>query len=51
MNLDRFRASPAGRVIRAGQGDASYWAFAPNPLPPGRLSAPRISCLQLAKTQ
>ena len=34
MNLDRFRASPAGRVIRAGQGDASYWAFAPNPLPP-----------------
>ncbi len=34
MNLDRFRDSPAGRVIRTGQGDASYWAFAPNPLPP-----------------
>ena len=34
MNLDRFRDSPSGRVIRAGQGDASYWAFAPDPLPP-----------------
>jgi hypothetical protein len=34
MNLDRFRDTPAGRVIRAGTGDAAYWAFAPAPLPP-----------------
>lgn len=34
MNLDRFRASPAGRVVQVGQGIAAYWAFIPNPLPP-----------------
>lgn len=34
MNLDRFRTSPAGRVVQVGQGIAAYWAFLPNPLPP-----------------
>jgi Fic family protein len=34
MNPDRFRNTPAGRLIRAGRGDAAYWAFEPNPLPP-----------------
>ena len=34
MNHKDFENSPAGRVIKAGQGDAAYWAFIPNPLPP-----------------
>ncbi len=34
MNLDRFRQSSAGRLVKAGQGNAAYWAFVPNPLPP-----------------
>lgn len=34
MNLERFRHSSAGRLVKAGQGTAGYWAFVPNPLPP-----------------
>lgn len=34
MVAQRFQGSPAGRLVRAGSGDASYWAFVPNPLPP-----------------
>ena len=44
MNHKDFENSPAGRVIKAGQGDAAYWAFIPNPLPPGlsRLGIDRL---------
>jgi len=34
MDPQRFRGSPAGRVVRVGQGEAAYWAFVPHPLPP-----------------
>lgn len=34
MNLERFRASPAGRLVQATAGETAYWAFYPNPLPP-----------------
>ncbi len=34
MNLERYKDSTAGRVIKVGQGDAAYWAFVPEPLPP-----------------
>lgn len=34
MNLERFRNSPAGRLVKTGQDEAAYWAFIPNPLPP-----------------
>ncbi len=34
MNLERFRTSPTGRLIRVGQGKTAYWAFVPHPLPP-----------------
>ena len=34
MNLERFQKSPSGRLVRTGSGKESYWAFAPNPLPP-----------------
>ena len=34
MNPERFRNSPTGRLLQVGQGDATYWAFIPNPLPP-----------------
>ncbi len=34
MNLDDFKNSKSGRVIRVGQGDAVYWAYVPSPLPP-----------------
>jgi Fic family protein len=33
-----FQANTAGRVIKVGQGDAAYWAFVPNPLPPNLAS-------------
>lgn len=34
MNLEQFKKSTAGRLLKIGQGKAAYWAFAPNPLPP-----------------
>lgn len=34
MDLEGFRRSPAGRVVQVGHGQAAYWAFVPNPLPP-----------------
>ncbi len=34
MKLERFQNTPAGRLLQVGQGQAAYWAFAPNPLPP-----------------
>lgn len=33
MNRDDFK-QPSGKLLRAAQGEAAYWAFAPNPLPP-----------------
>jgi Fic family protein len=32
--IERFRNSPSRRLVRAGTGDAAYWAYLPNPLPP-----------------
>jgi Fic family protein len=34
MDSNRFRNSPSGRLVKAQQGDQSYWAFVPNALPP-----------------
>jgi Fic family protein len=34
MNLERFRDSPAGRLVQALAGETTYSAFVPNPLPP-----------------
>ncbi|MBM4287548.1 MAG: Fic family protein [Deltaproteobacteria bacterium] len=34
MNPERFRQSPAGRLLQVGQGETAYWAFVPIPLPP-----------------
>lgn len=34
MDLERFRRSPAGRLVQVGQGGTAYWAFVPHPLPP-----------------
>jgi Fic/DOC family N-terminal len=34
MDIERFRNSPPGRLVRAGQLKAAYWAFVPHPLPP-----------------
>ncbi|MBM3133087.1 MAG: Fic family protein, partial [Chloroflexi bacterium] len=31
MNIDMFRSSPSGRLLKTSSG---YWAFVPNPLPP-----------------
>lgn len=38
MNPEDFENSPAGRVIKTGQGNEAYWAFVPNPLPPDLLA-------------
>ena len=34
MDPNYFKNSAAGRIIKVGQGEAAYWAFVPNPLPP-----------------
>ena len=34
MNLERFKNSPSGRLLKVGQGDVAYRAFVPNALPP-----------------
>ena len=34
MEPERFHNSPAGRLIKVGQGEIAYWAFIPHPLPP-----------------
>jgi len=33
MDLEGFKNSPAGRLLKVGQGEAAYWAFVPHPLP------------------
>jgi hypothetical protein len=34
MNFERFQNSLSGRLLKFGQGEAAYWAFIPNSLPP-----------------
>ncbi len=34
MDIERFRNSPTGRLIKTAE---NYWAFVPNPLPPAHL--------------
>ena len=35
MDVARFEQSPAGRLVKVRRpGDAEFWAFVPNPLPP-----------------
>jgi Fic family protein len=34
MNPERHQKSPAGRLLKVGQGETAYWAFVPVPLPP-----------------
>ena len=34
MDIERFKGSPAGKLIHAGLVDDRYWAFVPDPLPP-----------------
>lgn len=42
MDPERFRGSPAGRVMRTPKG---YWAFVPNPLPPKIAYSPELASL------
>ncbi|MEZ4861955.1 MAG: Fic family protein [Caldilineaceae bacterium] len=49
MNIELFRQSPSGSVIRHGYGDAAYWAFVPHPLPPKlMLDLPLVQALSSA---
>jgi Fic family protein len=34
MNLNDFRDSPSGQLVKVGTGEVAYWAFVPHPLPP-----------------
>jgi len=34
MDIEKFRKSSSGKIIKAGQGDTAYWSYIPNPLPP-----------------
>jgi Fic family protein len=34
MDVERYRSSPAGRLVPARLGEVDYWAFVPHPLPP-----------------
>jgi hypothetical protein len=33
VDLEGVNNSPAGRLLKVGQGEAAYWAFVPHPLP------------------
>src|SRR5438045_8752933 len=49
LRVERFRNSPAGRLVKVGQGEATYWAFVPNPLPPElSIELPVIRALSVA---
>lgn len=49
MNPDQFTKSPSGRLLKVGHGEAAYWAFIPNPLPPPlSLDLPLIQSLSAA---
>ena len=34
MDVEQFRKSTTGRVVKVGEGATAYWAFVPHPLPP-----------------
>jgi Fic family protein len=34
MDLTHFQNSSSGQLLQFGEGEAAYWAFVPNPLPP-----------------
>jgi Fic family protein len=34
MDVEQFRKSTTGRVVKVGEGGLAYWAFVPHPLPP-----------------
>ena len=34
MNLERFKNSPSGRILKVGQDELACRAFVPHPLPP-----------------
>jgi len=34
MDVEEFRKSNTGRLVKVGEGDSAYWAFVPHPLPP-----------------
>ena len=34
MDIERFKDSPSGRLVKVGSGKTAYWAFVPNSLPP-----------------
>ncbi len=34
MDIEQFRKSPSGRLVKSGTGREAYWSFVPNPLPP-----------------
>ncbi|MHB1464547.1 MAG: Fic family protein [Thermoleophilia bacterium] len=42
MDIERFKNSSSGRVVKSGRGDAAYWSFVPNPLPPNLVLGPRL---------
>ena len=49
MDLDQFARSPSGRLLKVGQGEATYSAFVPNPLPPMlELDLPLVQALSAA---
>ena len=45
MDVAAFQNSPSGRLVKVGQGEAAYLAFAPEPLPP--VIAPDLGLMRL----
>lgn len=45
MDRDRFHHSQSGRLVQVGTGEAAYWAFVPNPLPPELPFTPELHTL------
>ena len=34
MDIEQFRRSPSGRLVKSGTGPDAHWSFVPDPLPP-----------------
>ena len=42
MDIEKFKKSPSGRIVKSGQGETAYWSFIPNPLPPELVFDPEL---------
>ena len=42
MDVEKFKKSSSGRIVKSGQGNTAYWSYIPNPLPPDFVFDPEL---------